>query len=329
MWIVVHFLEENSVEVVPTSWYSGGKCRWPNIKGVERLRGMVEKEVEPQDSWLTFKANTVGQRMYCSLQKAREKCSLAEDTSDLTSDAEKGVGKRKRHEVRWSSDSEEEEQRTSSTPRIPMPPKLVENREDQTAPSPVSNSASASDTPCGNCLKRSSFEEELMRAVTFIKHSVIDMNKRLSTLEAPATISVNETEVLNTILGSYPIASHIQLLEEEKKLLDGTYKQQLTSELSIIGGNSPKDMAKRILRALMTDSVAADYSWLGQKKKKVFSVLLLKDVIFDVFRKSKWSGTTNKDIETFVKDWLRHAKFRCGGNEKSLTSDGNVNTTDV
>ena len=65
MWIVVHFLEENSVEVVPTSWYSGGKCRWPSIKGVERLRGMVEKEVEPQDSWLTFTANTVGQRTYC------------------------------------------------------------------------------------------------------------------------------------------------------------------------------------------------------------------------------------------------------------------------
>lgn len=70
-----------------------------------------------------------------------------------------------------------------------------------------------------------------MRAVTFIKHSVIDMNKRLRALEAPATGgtrgSENETVVLNTVLGSYPIATHIQLLEEEKKLLDGAYKQQL------------------------------------------------------------------------------------------------------
>lgn len=54
----------------------------------------------------------------------------------------------------------------------------------------------------------------------------------------------------------------------------------------MIGGNSPKDMARRILRALIIDSVAAEYSWLGQKKKKIFSVLLIKDVIFGMYHRN-------------------------------------------
>lgn len=29
-------------------------------------------------------------------------------------------------------------------------------------------------------------------------------------------------------------------------------------------------------------------------------------------------STTEKEIETYVKDWLRHAKFRSGGKEKSV-----------
>jgi hypothetical protein len=66
-----------------------------------------------------------------------------------------------------------------------------------------------------------------MRAVIFIKHSVIDIDRRLRAMEAPATVTQSVTEVTTTVLGSYPISTMTQLLKEEKKLLDRGYKQQL------------------------------------------------------------------------------------------------------
>lgn len=44
-------------------------------------------------------------------------------------------------------------------------------------------------------------------------------------------------------------------------------------------------MTRRILRAMLTDVVAAEYSWLGFKKKKVFSQLILKDVLFGMYKR--------------------------------------------
>lgn len=49
--------------------------------------------------------------------------------------------------------------------------------------------------------------------------------------------------------------------------------------LSIVGGNNLKSIITNILTRTLTNSVAAEYSWFGGKKKRVFSNLYLWKII--------------------------------------------------
>lgn len=37
MWSIVHFLDENTVETVPSKWFSKNKCAWPNNKSKRHI----------------------------------------------------------------------------------------------------------------------------------------------------------------------------------------------------------------------------------------------------------------------------------------------------
>lgn len=51
------------------------------------------------------------------------------------------------------------------------------------------------------------------------------------------------------------------------------------NELSKIGGNSIYNFTQRALNMLITNDLAATYSWLGRRAKKIFNKLKLADLI--------------------------------------------------
>lgn len=53
--------------------------------------------------------------------------------------------------------------------------------------------------------------------------------------------------------------------------------QQL--ELSRIGGGTTKIMVRRLMEKLISSQLGVEYSWIGFKKKKNFSVLLISKVL--------------------------------------------------
>ncbi len=52
MYLVVEFLAEKSVAVVPKSWLQGDKCFWPPLKS--KRKTLVKKAQEPDPSWDLF-----------------------------------------------------------------------------------------------------------------------------------------------------------------------------------------------------------------------------------------------------------------------------------
>lgn len=46
MYTVVHFENDNSVEAVPSYWFSNNQCAWP-VKG--NLKRFIEKKIKPKD----------------------------------------------------------------------------------------------------------------------------------------------------------------------------------------------------------------------------------------------------------------------------------------
>lgn len=63
MWIVVHFLKENTVESVPSLWFNKKeqKCAWPLLKN--KVKRMIEKRAYPnQLEFQWFSARILGRQ---------------------------------------------------------------------------------------------------------------------------------------------------------------------------------------------------------------------------------------------------------------------------
>jgi len=56
MWSVVHFKEDNSVEVVPSKWVTKYKCAWPN----GNTKKFIESQSDPDSQMFNwFKARAL------------------------------------------------------------------------------------------------------------------------------------------------------------------------------------------------------------------------------------------------------------------------------
>lgn len=54
-WIVVKFLENNSVEAVPTNWILGNKCYWPPYADNKVTIDAIKKRENPDvNTWQLF-----------------------------------------------------------------------------------------------------------------------------------------------------------------------------------------------------------------------------------------------------------------------------------
>ncbi|XP_077536344.1 uncharacterized protein LOC144148703 isoform X2 [Haemaphysalis longicornis] len=83
-------------------------------------------------------------------------------------------------------------------------------------------------------------------------------------------------------------------------------KAKVMQELSGVGGSNTSTATRRILEALLTQEVAVQYSWLGQKGKKKFASLPVCQLIYKAVKRMI-SSENNKSIEDIIKTWLRHA----------------------
>ncbi|XP_046404881.1 uncharacterized protein LOC124170221 isoform X3 [Ischnura elegans] len=238
-----------------------------------------------------------------------------------------GRGKRKRVLIPISSESEDEENTPLNHQKVlPDPPRFNEvdsccRKERARSVSGGTDEQSTSETPRGK-RNLTKFEEEVLRGLSFLKRTVKDVEERLKAVEecqrqlsadlkngrvVPSTSTSRETmETLN----GFPLESMEELNEMEMKLMDSSYKVALIEELSLIGGSSAKDFLVRVMKTLISDSLAGEFSWLGFKKKRPFSQLKLKEVINGAVRISKWGEESQVAIANHVQEWLKHGKFR-------------------
>ncbi|XP_032690402.1 uncharacterized protein LOC116853432 [Odontomachus brunneus] len=86
-WIIVHFVDDNVVEAVPSNWVYDDTCYWPPYKGSKLTQAMSSSPII--DEWEVCRIRQLanGQK-YDNLLKAKTKCAKAEHTSDLNSDVE-------------------------------------------------------------------------------------------------------------------------------------------------------------------------------------------------------------------------------------------------
>ncbi|KAK5647856.1 hypothetical protein RI129_002748 [Pyrocoelia pectoralis] len=86
--------------------------------------------------------------------------------------------------------------------------------------------------------------------------------------------------------------------------------ERAVSELHLIGGATLYDFVKRMLSGLITDKLAAQFSFYGLRTKEKFSQLKVSELIIRCAKHGNFKETTTKDVEDCIKKWLRRAKER-------------------
>ncbi|XP_074035286.1 uncharacterized protein [Leptinotarsa decemlineata] len=125
-WTVVKFLEENSVEAVPTHWLIGNThCVWPPYPR-EKVINSIRTYENMNTCWPSHKVSIFRNGTYNNYLEARNKTKVAEYSSDLNEEDSKSRKYRKKKNKISSSDESEEDETYS---KLPPPPSKTRDKD--------------------------------------------------------------------------------------------------------------------------------------------------------------------------------------------------------
>ncbi|XP_071652176.1 uncharacterized protein [Temnothorax longispinosus] len=165
------------------------------------------------------------------------------------------------------------------------------------------------------------FQQFMIENMIDTKYSL----KRCENILANILTTVNTSDVskqeenstfTNNILDEFPIADLETVEKVEHQLQKNkSYKNAVVKMLSMVGGHGLKSIVLNILTRTLNNTVATKYSWVGGKKKLVFSNLFLWKIILDVVRRHI-PNAIESDISKYIKIWLAHAPERLQREER-------------
>ncbi|CAG9823938.1 unnamed protein product [Phaedon cochleariae] len=237
-----------------------------------------------------------------NFETARGKAKIAEDTSDLNSEAYEisyvRPARRTRKKIISSSDED------SDTTIIPSPPKMITTKKKSnrptysepvramraTQPNPVQLTPVQTNQPSNrpapgipSPAPRREYIKELLRQVRYLKNAVEDLVNTFSKKQPES-----ET-MLESIFSKFtlPINNERDLEELNSFLQNEESFREAVKKLSMTGGNSLYEFVRRCMGRLFTNNLAHNFSWLGRRKKKPFHDLRVANLIMKAIIKAK------------------------------------------
>ncbi|XP_021351747.1 uncharacterized protein LOC110449299 [Mizuhopecten yessoensis] len=113
----------------------------------------------------------------------------------------------------------------------------------------------------------------------------------------------------------FPLNNLEELNAFEVRLEDINVQKSVINHLSVVGGKTPKDMVRRVLKNTVKSSLASQYNWYGKKGKMPFGKLRLTTVLQKAVRKVK-PDCSELEVELATREWLRTATDRDGGRKR-------------
>ncbi|KAL2077857.1 hypothetical protein ACEWY4_027361 [Coilia grayii] len=122
MYHIINFTDYNEVELVPAMWVNGGVCHWPPYKG-EAFQRAVRNSQAPENNWQVYNARVLYTGSY---QDARKRLPLAEQQTDLQSEAEvEEKGRKRKVKRNRHYEPSESEEDVALQKRLPKPPPIM------------------------------------------------------------------------------------------------------------------------------------------------------------------------------------------------------------
>uniref|UniRef100_A0A2S2NY83 DUF4806 domain-containing protein n=1 Tax=Schizaphis graminum TaxID=13262 RepID=A0A2S2NY83_SCHGA len=157
----------------------------------------------------------------------------------------------------------------------------------------------------------------LLRAVTNLKYEMREHSIKIERLEQTIMNNCLNKKIVeyndNTTddIFDFPIKTLDELSIFEDKLLDSTFRLQMINYLSRLERPKVADMTRQIMAKVFHNNILSMHSYVGQKKKNVFSVLNSCSLIFATIRSiPKHRNCTDLKIVGPLKMFMANAKFR-------------------
>ncbi|XP_060860228.1 uncharacterized protein LOC132937428 [Metopolophium dirhodum] len=170
-----------------------------------------------------------------------------------------------------------------------------------------------------NILSADDFQSTVLSYLAKISVDIGEINKTLNRHEDILNTSsfgnrTNESSSSDINQHSnlrFPIQNMTELEQCEEYLTDNTFKSKMVTQLSYLAKKSLSSTVRQITSRLISDTVLQEFSYIGQKKKKIFNKLLICNLIIDAVRNiSKFSNAVNLEIEEPLKVFIAGAKSR-------------------
>ncbi|XP_064465471.1 uncharacterized protein LOC135377055 isoform X2 [Ornithodoros turicata] len=162
------------------------------------------------------------------------------------------------------------------------------------------------------------FQREILRILHIIRLTVEHHTKQLESIAQRSAVEEEETPVLVK-----PCTSPDELVEFDNVLAASSdARSKLKRLLQSLGGTNAKDAARRMMSTLMTDAVAAQFTWEGKNDKQRLCDLNCTNIILSCFTghtKHNRAQGTKREAEEAIRSWLRHASERLSRSSASRT----------
>ncbi|XP_067309280.1 uncharacterized protein [Pseudorasbora parva] len=336
---VVKFVKSNTVDAVPTNWLETTEktvfCYWPQKNVTAKVK---RREIPDKTLWAKCKVSVL--TYTDTYNKARDKVNQATMTSNLDSDQEVETGRKIVTPARYlDSDTDIDEPfakrvktltdtaTMNQTPQMPKMPSFTPSmdffsaRHNEDSPTfhtnldvtPTrtmlqSNDQGPSITSTPNTTpntQNDSCTPAYVRAI-FMRLDKIELSLQTIQSILTKTMSSDDPEIEEL---TRSLQTPAQLEEASDKLKDLAHRKKVVDYLSLLGGKTPGDSVRRMMREIGTNGLWANYSLKGRKGKRNFQDLAIYPIIIQACHKIH-PTTLQKTIENCIADTLRYAPHR-------------------
>ncbi|CAI6356194.1 unnamed protein product [Macrosiphum euphorbiae] len=174
-------------------------------------------------------------------------------------------------------------------------------------------------------LKDQEIVKNILRGMTNMKYEIRENTKKLDRIENMlndiikksndhlSSTSQTNNDYLNenTYFNQFPLTNIDELTILEDKLKDNDFRLKLQTYLARLERPSVSDMTRQIMAKMFHNNLLAQFSYAGQKQKKIFSILNSCSIIFDSVRSVQaYRNCTDMEILKPMKFFMANGKFR-------------------
>ena len=265
MYYVLHFVNENVVESVPSTWVEkkDGKtfCRWPKKIAGDKITKLIKNGAVPSQSWDLCLCTV---KYICSsYEDSRAKCQEAAYLTFTEASSEEEICNQSLSDGSTSSVS------------LPQSPPRKKTKKSNT--NTVCALSSASDVPNQNelIIKLSALDEKLEYITKISLESFAKLHKEILDCKEEIKLLKQSSQIRKSLPGKnlfpmLPLSTLEDLNKFEDDLKNDATAQNLVSYLCSFGSPQMRTAVHQIMKRVVTNEVAVQFSLHGKGGKKTF-----------------------------------------------------------